>query len=58
MNECGICQVSGQSQGASVMKEWDPFQSLGKESARVVMLLTRQTVISEFLYIQYIYVSM
>ncbi|KAK3006407.1 hypothetical protein RJ639_015548 [Escallonia herrerae] len=37
-DECFIDQVYGQSQRASMMKEWDRFQSHGKEPANLEML--------------------
>ena len=46
-DENAICQVCGQTQRVSVTKEWDPFQNHGKESAKVEMLLTHQTVTGE-----------
>lgn len=46
-----VCVVNvqgcGQSQRASVMKGWDPFLNHGMVSAKLGMLLTHLTVISE-----------
>jgi hypothetical protein len=54
--------VFGQNQRASAMKEWDPSQSHGKESAKQEALLTHPIVIGEpaffniYIYI-YIYIA-
>lgn len=42
-------QVCGLSQRALVMKEWDLFQPLGKESAKLVIILPQNTVTGDSL---------
>ena len=48
-DECVIdhYQVCGLSQRALVMKQWDLFQSLGKESAKLVIILPPNIVIGD-----------